>query len=388
MSEVGKYKLSDIARFKYGTMPKKDNMIASGYPIFSGYQFKGYYKTYQYDTHKLIVIARGVGGTGEVRIAPAKCHITNLSIIFDELNECIANEYYLLYYFRKHNLRELDSGSAQSQITIGDLENYVIEIPQLQTQRRIVKVLSAYDNLIENNNRRIATLEEMAQRLYREWFVHFRFPGHENVELVDSELGMIPEGWRVSDVEDNCSVLRRGMSPVYNDNAAGIVINQKCIRDFSINLKLARNQEKTFPAELQVQNGDVLINSTGVGTLGRVAQMYENVPNCTIDSHITLLRPDSSISYYVGSYFREKQAAIMDMGVGSTGQTELNRDKIKVLSLLLPDHDTVCQYEEYVGNLMSLKTQLQKKNMILRKTRDHLLPRLISGDIDVSKIEI
>jgi len=308
-------------------------------------------------------------------------------------NTKVINPYFLKHYLSAESTKKyikgcFTSGAAIPRVVLSDFKKCSIKIPNLKKQEKIADILSTYDNFIINNNHRITILEEMAQRLYREWFVHFRFPGHENVEMVDSEIGMIPEGWHISDVKSCCSVLRRGISPKYNDNATGIVINQKCIRNFSINLELARKQEKTFPAELQVQSGDVLINSTGVGTLGRVAQMYENVPNCTVDSHITLLRPDSNISYYVGSFFREKQASIMDMGVGSTGQTELNRDKIKVLPLLLPDYDTVCLYEEYVGNLMSIKTQLQKKNMILRKTRDHLLPRLISGDIDVSSIEL
>lgn len=197
------------------------------------------------------------------------------------VDESKANKDFVLYSFQCSNIqtqiRALASGSTVEHMRVPDAEKITIELPERLVQDQVALVLSAYDKLIDNNNRRITILEEMAQRLYREWFVHFRFPGHKNIPMVESELGMIPEGWEVSDIESCCDVLRRGISPKYNDDAVGIVINQKCIRDFSINLELARHQERVFPKELQVKNGDVLINSTGVGTLGRVAQMYRLV---------------------------------------------------------------------------------------------------------------
>ncbi len=113
---------------------------------------------------------------------------------------------------------------------MGSLNQDIIEIaipfdlPPLPVQRRIADILSAYDDLIENNNRRIAILEEMAQNLYREWFVHFRFPGHEHVKMVDSELGPIPEGWEVSTiggVSDNFDRLRKPLSKLKRANMLG-----------------------------------------------------------------------------------------------------------------------------------------------------------------------
>ena len=94
-------------------------------------------------------------------------------------------------------LKNFASGAAQPQIPIIDLKEIEIGLPPLPTQRKIATILSTYDNLIENNTRRIKILEDMAQTLYREWFVHYRFPGHENVPMVESELGPIPQGWEV-----------------------------------------------------------------------------------------------------------------------------------------------------------------------------------------------
>src|SRR5208282_520480 len=93
------------------------------------------------------------------------------------------------------------------------IENYRFDCPPLRTQRKIAAILSAYDDLIENNTRRIRILEEMAQALYREWFVHFRFPGHEKVKMVESEMGMIPEGWTPSNLGSLTSVITKGTTP-------------------------------------------------------------------------------------------------------------------------------------------------------------------------------
>jgi type I restriction enzyme S subunit len=92
----------------------------------------------------------------------------------------------------------VNTGSAQAQITVNALSTFQVTIPALLVQRRIASILSAYDDLIENNTRRIAILEEMARRVYEEWFVRFRFPGHEGVRMVESELGLVPEGWQPS----------------------------------------------------------------------------------------------------------------------------------------------------------------------------------------------
>ena len=128
-------------------------------------------------------------------------------------------------------------------------------IPNHQIQNRIADTLCTYDDFIENNTRRIKILEEMAQMLYREWFVNFRFPGHEEVRMGDSELGPIPAGWSVRRVKDVASFIGRGISPTYDDSADKWVINQKCIRDRRLNLEPARKQSKLIPLERIVRKG-------------------------------------------------------------------------------------------------------------------------------------
>ena len=118
-------------------------------------------------------------------------------------------------------------GSSQSAYTIVLLKEMEISLPPLPTQRKIAAILSAYDDLIENNTRRIALLERMAQLLYREWFVRFRFPGHEDARMVESALGEIPEGWEVNTVRDVSSYLGRGISPKYDDSSDSWLTDRK-----------------------------------------------------------------------------------------------------------------------------------------------------------------
>jgi type I restriction enzyme S subunit len=160
---------------KYGKIPQKADLVDKGYPIFSGYKIVGFHRTYLYEDSEVVVVARGVGGTGDVKLSPPNSFITNLSIILQIKSKGVFKKF-LFYKLSNEKLRELDSGSAQSQITITDLQSYEIELPPLHIQRKIAAILSAYDDLIENNTRRIKILEEMAQTIYKEWFVKFRFP--------------------------------------------------------------------------------------------------------------------------------------------------------------------------------------------------------------------
>ena len=196
--EIRKYNLEDIAlNFFYGSMPKEEDLCDNGYPVFSGYRVVGYSTKYNIENRSLVVVARGVGGTGNVEIAEEKTFLTNLSIAVS-IDEKLADIDFLKYYLNVQGLRYLDSGAAQSQITINNLKHHKIFIPSLVNQKQIASILSAYDNLIENNNKRIKILEQMAENLYKEWFVRFRFPGHETTPIKNG----IPKGWEVKKIKD------------------------------------------------------------------------------------------------------------------------------------------------------------------------------------------
>ena len=271
-------------------------------------------------------------------------------------------------------------GSSQKALTISALKNIEVAVPPLETQRRIADILSVYDDLIENNRKQIKLLEEAAQRLYKEWFVDLRFPGHEHTKIVDG----VPEGWEKSTVADISSVLRRGISPKYNDQANLIVINQKCIRQTVVTFDEARKQEKTFPEDMSLRDSDTVICSTGAGTLGRVGQIFGNYPQTTFDSHITLVRAKSGFgTQYLFHFLKSRQVYLMGMGKGSTNQLELSRGTIQDLGILIPTKEIRTEFEMLAQTIHDKIGVTSTEIAHLQNARDRLLPKLMSGEVEV-----
>ncbi|MCA9046375.1 MAG: hypothetical protein KDA69_18765, partial [Planctomycetaceae bacterium] len=228
--------------------------------------------------------------------------------------------------------------------------------------------------------RRMALLEESVRLLYREWFVRLRFPGHEHTRIVDG----VPEGWERRTLNKLTSFLKRRITPTYDDEAEGLVINQKCIRDGRVNLDLARRQSKQVPPERLIQLGDVLVNSTGEGTLGRVAQVKVIIPNCTVDTHVTIVRPvDDVARHYFGLAVMDWEPRFSTMGKGATNQTELSPATIGETEIVMPSHILLEQFELFAEPLYEQVTNLVNQNQKLRAARDLLLPRLMSSEIAV-----
>lgn len=297
----------------------------------------------------------------------------------------ILSQKYLGYLCKcadfQHYIQSRGRGAAnQMRIAISSIKEYSFTLPDFENQQYIADILSAYDDLIENNQKQIKLLEEAAQRLYKEWFVDLRFPGHENTKIVDG----VPEGWSKSTVSEVSAVLRRGISPKYNEKARGIVINQKCIRQTIVSYDEARTQEKKYPAELELKEADIAICSTGAGTLGRVGQIYEVRENTTLDSHVTLIRANEKIGQqYLFWSLKMQQDYLMSAGKGSTNQLELSRETIGSCGILIPERKIAEQVEK---NFVAIHNKMKECSMQiarLREARDLLLPKLMSGEVEV-----
>lgn len=259
-------------------------------------------------------------------------------------------------------------------------------LPSLPIQRKIAAVLSAYDDLIENNNRRIALLEKMGEELYREWFVRLRFPGHESTKIVKG----IPEGWIVESIGSVSKLVKRGISPVYDESSSSLVLNQKCIRNGKVNLGPARKHSSKVPNEKFLQKFDVLVNSTGVGTLGRVAIFSAEAESLTVDSHVTIARanPDKIDRLYYAGILCTKQEYFENLAIGATGQVELNKDGIERVQFLLPPNELQKHFSRQKTGLLQLIEKTQQKQAALTLSRDRLLTRLMAGKIDLESLDI
>ena len=300
-----------------------------------------------------------------------------------------ANPYFYAYLFRsasiRQNLTSGGSGTNISNVSQKTLAKIYLPFPPANEQSAIVEILSAYDDLIATNQRRINLLEEAARRIYREWFVALRFPGYESVPVKDG----VPEGWLKSSISEQTSFFNRGIAPKYDDMAKGRVINQKCIRDGRISMGPARRQSKEVKPDRLVQMGDVLINSTGAGTLGRVAQVRSPIEDCTVDTHVTIARPiNEDSSTYFGQALLNLEPIFSDMGKGATNQLELSRTDIGAVKIWQPAKHLIVEFDQFVRPMLEQAEQLSAANLSLVTARDLLLPKLMSGQLDVSSIQL
>lgn len=304
-----------------------------------------------------------------------------------QINTIIPNDdfsaEYLYYYLATRREELLSIGSAGGVrtpiISKSAFEAIEISLPDLLAQRRIASILSAYDDLIENNTRRIAILEEMARKIYEEWFVHFRFPGHEQVKMVESELGLIPEGIEKTRLGDLIE-FKKGKKPLtISDSPA-----EGLLPHLLIDALRGGDKREYVPIEkaisardndtIMVMDGsgscDVFVGHTGVigSTLGRYR---------TIDPRIC--------PYWLYLFFHVNQAEIKAKNIGAA-IPHANKDFINSMEVFLPPSEKIQAFDEIIQPIFGLIKKLRLKNSNLRTTRDLLLPKLISGELDVSNL--
>ena len=218
--------------------------------------------------------------------------------------------------------------------------------------------------------------------MFKSWFVDFE--PFQDGEFEDSELGRIPKGWKVGTLESLCSFISRGLSPKYSDETDQWVLGQTCVRNNIVSMKNARLHKLKSPTEKKVKQWDVLINSTGIGSLGRVGIIYFDSSNVAFDSHLTVVRAKDSIyKFYIGRNLLNRQLEIENMAVGSTGQTELPRESVKQMRIVIPSEEILSNFNSLIEPIGLLMFRNLEENEMLAKTRDTLLPKLMSGEIEV-----
>jgi len=198
-----------------------------------------------------------------------------------------------------------------------------------------------YGNRVNDN------LQQQAAMIFREWFI-------TNPET---------EMWPLVTLDSLTSLISRGITPKYNDDSTQVVLNQKCFRDHFIDSSLARKHSPKAINEKWLKYGDLLINSTGEGTLGRTAQVWFVPENMTVDSHVTIVRPkNQQLIFYIGLWGLSHEREIEALHTGSTGQTELPRDRLKALELRVPDNDILTRFNSLIEPMVSSIIVTQQEN--------------------------
>lgn len=300
---------------------------------------------------------------------------------------------YLRYVIGSHDFTNhvlsITTGVNVPHISGRDIKAFRFKLPPESVQERVVSILSAYDDLIENNTRRIEILEEMARRLYEEWFVHFRFPGHEEVSFKESELGEIPEGWEVRRLEDTVALNPRTKVPKEGEK---LFVPMGALSESS--MIVGSLERKPGNSGAKFQNGDTLFARITPclenGKTGFVDFLPEDQPTACGSTEFIVLRSVSlcpEMVYLLARSDRFRDVAIKSMS-GATGRQRVRLESLVEFPVVQPDNATLEAFQRFVSPCFKQARTLALKNSNLRAQRDLLLPKLVSGEIEVSEVPI
>ncbi|MEI8264867.1 MAG: restriction endonuclease subunit S [Betaproteobacteria bacterium] len=295
----------------------------------------------------------------------------------------IADDGFLLACINNADIKPFVTGAAQPKLSQGNLRLIEIPLPSLPMQRRIASILSAYDDLIENSQRRIKILESMARALYREWFVHFRFPGHENHPRVASPLGEIPEGWEVRSAPGCVEINPRVTVPREGDKP---FVPMGCLSNDS--MLITEIETRAGNSGSRFQNGDTLF--------ARITPCLENgktgyvqfLPNANSvafgSTEFIVLRSRTLTPEFIYLLARSDEfrgLAIKSMS-GATGRQRVQEQCFNDFQIVQPPRVLLERFSSIVAPCFRLIFRLHSQIENLRRTRDLLLPRLLSGQLD------
>ncbi len=388
--------LDDIVDFYNGKKRPQNN---GNIPVYGGNGILDYCDSHNTDGEN-IIIGRVGAYCGNVNYVKGKCWVSDNAILV-KTNEGFDGKfiYYNLKYQNLHNLR---IGSSQPLLTQGVLKKVQISCPELRKQKAIAHILSTLDEKIEVNNQINKTLENMAQAIFKQWFVDFEFPNEDGEsykssggEMVESELGMIPKGWEVSTVGRLAEVVSKGTTPRKsdidraNDDKTVKFLKVKDIGDDGIidlssleyiPKSIHLNQLKRSVLEYK----DVLISIAG--TIGRVSYVNDELIDANTNQAVAFVRLKNVEEYFLLILYKFKSNEFQDSlrsKVVQGVQANISLTVIKDEKLLMPKSDILQKYNTFMNSIFNKKDIIVRENNSLKIIRDNLLPKLMSGEIRV-----
>ena len=360
-------------------------------------EFNKKYSHFAVESGDVMVASSGntYGKVGRVDSSHLPLMMNTSVIRFHPLNDGVRADY-LYCYLRsdlfRNQIEALVTGSAQPNFGPYHLKRMQVVVPPLPTQRKIAAVLSAYDDLIENNVRRIAILEEMAAALYREWFIELRFPGHASVPIAESEQGRVPQGWEKKPIGDVVDLLGGGtpstktpafwedgtvnwFSPTDLTASPGMFIGESKTKITELGLK--KSSARLFPA--------FSVMLTSRATIGVVS--INTRQSCTNQGFITCL-PNAQVSaFQLYFWMHENKEQIIAYATGAVFK-EISKTNFRKIPIVIAAQPVRDEFERLMRPIGEQIHTLQLRNANLRATRDLLLPKLVAGEVDVSQLAI
>ena len=293
-----------------------------------------------------------------------------------------ANATFILAWLQTNKdllLKLASSGATRNALTKRMLEGLDINLPSIDIQNHIAALISLIQSKINLNIKLNGYLLE-----YLKTYAKTLYCEYEN-----DKNAILPRNWRWAEIAEIAGMVCRGIAPKYSDVSDEVVLGQTCVRSNLILVENGRTHAPRKKTEKWLKKYDLLINSTGVGSLGRTAQVWFEPKKLVADSHITIVRTaDPRYALYLGFWAFKHEKHIESLHTGSTGQTELPRDYVKTMRLVLPDDKTLNRFNKIAVPMVELIVANQRENKRLEEIRDRLLPKLMSGEIDVSKIDL
>ena len=297
-----------------------------------------------------------------------------------------VNPQYLVYYLLspkpQYELLGTANGATVAHVNLPAIRNLKIELPEKSVQDKIGTILVTYDDLIENNQKQIKLLEEAAQRLYKEWFVDLRVPGHENTKIVDG----VPEGWQYEKLGDLVKTTSGG-TPSRRKSEYYVNGNIRWIKTKELNDRFIFETEEHI-TEDAVKNSSAKVLPEGAlivamygATIGKIgitaAEMACNQACCAFISFDDMISKE-----YLYCWLMDNREYLVSQGKGAA-QSNLSQEMIRNFSLLCPDKKVIKNFTEIVTTMLENKRVLENKILMLSKARDDLLPKLMSGEVEV-----
>jgi type I restriction enzyme S subunit len=290
------------------------------------------------------------------------------------------NQRYIAELLRSMNLGQYDGAAAVPGLNRNQLHKIPVRVPDAISQQAIASVAVAFDELIENNRRRVAVLEEMARAIYREWFVKFRYPGHEGIPLIESVLGLIPEGWSVAALEGVADITM-GQSPsseFYNSEGVGKPFHQG-VADFGSHFPSTRKWCSIDGRS--ASEGDVLISVRA--PVGRINVADTDI---TIGRGLSALRSKDTRQGLLLGQLREAFAE--EDSMGNDGAIFKSLAELAALPILVAPDDIAAPANTVLSDNLDMIRVLSQSTDRLASLRDLILPKLVTGQIDISSLDL
>ncbi len=399
-----KVKLGEIAVVNMGQSPKSEfyNLQGEGLPFYQGVTDFGekYPSASMYCSQPIRIAEPGTAlfsvraPVGEVNIVNEESCIGRgvASISMKNGNNAFL---YPLLKSKTQYFKAVSGGTTYESINKDQIEDMEFEVPiDPENQKQISSILSSFDDKIEVNNKIAKTLEEMAQAIFKEWFVHFKFPGYKKVEFVDSKLGKIPKGWLVKKIKDIATIIKgiSYSSEEIKDNSVGLpminLANFKRGGGFNPDgIKFYTGRYKTTdlvkPGDIVIAMTDLTSNREVIGHPARIPS-YSHWDKMLISLDVCAVGTEElyiEFLYYL--MIRKEFSYLMASSAGGTNVAHLSKSVIEGYSFILPERNLILEFQDFIKPIFNQINKAELENQKLAALRDLLLPKLMKGEVRV-----